>query len=120
MKSFRNVALLLAVVLFTSSVFAGSASNSPKTACEANKRVQTIQRSLQHDGFTLQQVEEQPVYYFVAPKAPYVWGSYKYTYTRSAGNYSLTTDYVELTVQVSYTTNGFAVSTITTKEYTVY
>lgn len=116
MKTLRIAAALL--VTFVLATAAAPASAAPRRstahlAADKSVRVHSIQQSLIEEGYKLSSVQEQPIYYFVAPKAPYIWGSLVYTYTRTSDEGSET---VELTVQVQYATDGYNFPEITIRE----
>ena len=103
MKTLRHIAIALFVFVLATAATADARRMSPQTASNRSSRVTVLKSSLEAEGYALKHVQEQPIYYFVAPKAPYIWGSLVYTYTRTSDEGSET---VELTVQVQYATDG--------------
>lgn len=114
MKTLRYIAAALFVFVLATSVTAEARRGSPQFASGRNNRVQSIRDSLVEDGYKLQGVSEQPIYYFVPPKAPYLWGTILYTYSRTAENGSI--DQVELSVSLQYNETGYAFPEITVRE----
>lgn len=119
----RLSALVLFVLVATAAVAAPPVHfwNDAVSACEHDKTLDRTLRTLDRHGFELQSTEESPVMYLMAPTGDHVWGTVAYTLTRSAGGYSLETDYAVVRVEVSYFDGlGYKVSRITTEEFTVY
>lgn len=116
MKTIRPLAaLVFAFALCTSvSAFAGQDAN-PDLVARHTSRIRTIQKSLAGEGYSLQSVEEQPIYYIVPPTTPYVWGTLIYTYTRTSNGQ---VDEAKLSLQVQTTADGsFAFPEIMLREH---
>ena len=121
----RSLAAFLALALFATVAVAAPPVQyftNAVDACEHDRSLDRVLRNLKKDGFSRVAVEEQPVYYFVAPTGDHVWGTVTYTNIRKVGgDYSLQTDYAKVMVEVSYYEGlGYKVSKITTEETTVY
>ena len=116
MKTLRNIAAALFVFVLATAATVEARRTSPQVACNKSNRVQSIKDSVIGDGYKLENVQESPIYYFVPPKAPYLWGTIVYTYSRPADNGS--TDQVELTVSIQYTETGYAFPQINLREQT--
>ena len=123
-----NTTLRNSICLLLLAVFAGISIAAPPVqywsdpagACEHDRALKRNLRNLERDGFTLQSSDEQPIYYFVAPTGDHVWGHVTCTFTRRQGEMSLITDYVVLTVEVSYYDGlGYLASKVTSEEFTV-
>ncbi len=114
MKTLRHIAIALFVFVLATAATADARRMSPQTASNRSSRVTVLKSSLEAEGYALKHVQEQPIYYFVAPKAPYLWGSMVYTFSRTADNGG--TDEIELTVAIQYTEAGYAFPEITLRE----
>lgn len=115
MKTLRHIAAALLVVVLATAATAEARRPTPQVAANKSSRVQSLKDSLADEGYKLENVQEQPVYYFVPPKAPYLWGTLVYTFSRNTVNG--TVDQVELTVQLTYTETGFAFHEISLREH---
>ena len=116
MKTLRLIAAALFVfVLATAATADARRMMAPQAAANKSHRVASVKDSLVDEGYTLTNVEEKPVYYFAAPKAPYLWGTLVYTYSRTGVNGGA--DQVELTVSVQYTENGYAFPVLNLNEH---
>ena len=117
----RIVAALIALLAITSQSLAATPGfATPREAAEGARRVTQYQQGLQDEGFTLKSVEEQPIYYFAPPRNPYLWGTVVYTFARPADGWSLLVDYVEVTVSIRQTDDGYKFASMSAHEYTVH
>lgn len=114
MKTLRNIAAALFVFVLATAATVEARRTTPQVAVNKSNRVQSLKDSVIGDGYKLENVQENPIYYFVPPKAPYLWGTIVYTYSRPADNGS--TDQIELTVTLQYTETGFAFPQINLRE----
>jgi hypothetical protein len=114
----RFVAALIALLALTSQALA-TGYDSPRAAAEGTRRVAQFHHDLQDDGYTLKSVQEQPIYYFVRPQAPYLWGNIVFTFSRPVDSLGIQVDYVEVSVAIRYTDDGFKVASMSTREYTL-
>ena len=114
MKTLRLIAAALFVFVLATTATAEARRSTPQAAANKSHRVDSLKDSLVADGYTLTNVQENPVYYFVAPKAPYLWGTIVYTFSRTGLNGG--SDQVELTVTVQYTETGYAFPVINLHE----
>ena len=124
-RTFRSLVALVALIAFSGAAFAAPPArywNDPYAAADHDKTLQRTLNGYERDGFTLQSVDEQPIYYLVTPTGTHAWGSFRYTLTRKVGgDYSLETDYVVVTAEVTwYDGLGYKVSRISIEETTVY
>lgn len=114
----RIAAILIALLALTSQAFATPRGyDSPRAAAEGTRRVAQFTHDLLDDGYARKSVQEQPIYYFVAPPAPYLWGHIVFTYSRPVDALGVHVEYVEITVAVRYTDDGFKVASMSTREY---
>jgi hypothetical protein len=114
MKTFSRIsALILAFVLTTGTAFA--ALPDAQTASDNSTRVQAIAQGLVTEGYALESVQQNPVPVsrIAIRKAPYVWGTIVYTYSRPTGNLLLPVDKVDVTVQVEYLQDSVVTPQIT-------
>jgi hypothetical protein len=122
MKTIRFVriaALLIALFAVTSQALAAPHGyDSPRAAADGTRRVAQFTHDLLDDGYTRKSVHEQPIYYFAPPQAPYLWGNIVFTYSRPVDALGLHVDYVEITVTIRYTDDGFKVASMSTREFT--
>ena len=122
MKNFRMIAAaLLFSTLTVSTVASAKGHHSPtymtaQNAADANHRLQLIAQSLVDEGYALAGVQEQPIYYFLAPQAPYSWGHIVYTYSRPAAGHRGLTERVEISTDVTATTDGYQFPQISIRE----
>ncbi len=115
MKTLRHIAAALFVLVLATSTNALARHTTAQVAANKSSRVQSIKESVLGDGYKLDGVQEQPIYYIAVPKAPYQWGTLVYTFSRPADNGTL--DQIELTVSVQYTETGYAFPEITVREH---
>ena len=117
MKTFRNIAAALfffaAPVALSATAHAKGCNLTAQTAADASHRLQLIEKSLTDEGFTLDGVREQPIYYFAAPQAPYAWGHLVYTYVRPVPGHFNMIQSVEVSAQVQTTATGYSFPKIT-------
>ncbi len=120
MKTFRNiVAFLCFFALALSAATPAHAKCRPLTAQNAadqNHRLQLIEKSLIDEGFALLNVQEQPVYYFAAPQAPYAWGHLVYTYVRPVPGHFNLVQRIEVAAEVQSLADGYSFPQITIRE----
>ena len=117
----RIVAALIALLAITSQSLAATPGfATPREAAEGAHRVSQYQQDLLDEGFVLKSVHDQPIYYFAPPQKPYLWGSIVYTFSRPADGWSLLVDYVEVTVTIRNTDDGYKFASMSTHEYTVH
>lgn len=117
MKTFRHIsAIVLASVLAFSATALAGARLAPQAAVETNTMVQAVQANLSSDGYTLDDVQEQPLVYIVTPKAPYNWGQIVYTYSRPCATLALPREQVQMTVKLKYLATGVAVPELSVQE----
>lgn len=115
----RIVAALIALLALTSQALATPRGyDSPRAAAEGTRRVAQFAHDLLDDGYARKSVQEQPIYYFAPPQAPYLWGHIVFTYSRPVDALGVHVDYVEITVAIRYTDDGFKVASMSTREYT--
>ncbi|HRI49313.1 MAG TPA: hypothetical protein PLW65_03955 [Pseudomonadota bacterium] len=119
MKTFRNIAAALfffaAPVALSATAHAKGCNLTAQTAADASHRLQLIEKSLTDEGFTLDGVQEQPIYYFAAPQAPYAWGHLVYTFVRPV-RHSHQVQRVEVSAEVQSLADGFSFPQITIRE----
>lgn len=115
MTTLRTVAaMIFALVLATSAT--ALADSAPQLAADGNHRVEAIQQSLVAEGFALQDVQAQPIYYIRAPRGTYDWGTLVYTFTRAPGGIVPQAEQVTVTVQVKNSPTGFTFPQINISE----
>ncbi|HRI49175.1 MAG TPA: hypothetical protein PLW65_03260 [Pseudomonadota bacterium] len=121
MKTLRNVvaALLFCSLSVSATAQAKRHHQAPVavtalTAADTNHRLQLIEQSLLDDGFVLADTQEQPIYYLLAPAAPYAWGSLVYTYVRTVPGRA--NQRVEVSAEVQNTTDGYNFPHITIRD----
>lgn len=119
MKTFRNIAAALfffaAPIALSATAHAKGCNLTAQTAADASHRLQLIEKSLTDEGFTLDGVQEQPIYYFAAPQAPYAWGHLVYTFVRPV-RHSHQVQRVEVSAEVQSLADGFSFPQITIRE----
>lgn len=119
MKTFRNIAAALfffaAPMALSTTAHAKGCNLTAQTAADASHRLQLIEKSLTDEGFTLDGVQEQPIYYFAAPQAPYAWGHLVYTFVRPV-RHSHQVQRVEVSAEVQSLADGFSFPQITIRE----
>jgi hypothetical protein len=122
MKTLRN---LVATILFCTLAVSATAEAkrhhqaAPVTAqlaADTNHRLQLIEQSLLDDGFALAEVQEQPIYYLLAPVAPYAWGHLVYSYVRTVPGPTGQVQRVEVSAEVTTTTDGYSFPHITIRD----
>lgn len=125
MKTFRMIAAALLFSTLTVSATAQAkhhhgttttANLTAQGAADANHRLKLIAQSLTDEGYTLAGVQEQPIYYFLAPQAPYSWGHLVYTYSRPVMGNAVLLDRVEISTDVTVTTDGYLFPQISIRE----
>ena len=121
MKTLRNVvaALLFCSLSVSATAQAKRHHQAPVavtalTAADTNHRLQLIEQSLLDDGFVLADTQEQPIYYLLAPAAPYAWGNLVYTYVRTVPGRA--NQRVEVSAEVQNTTDGYNFPHITIRD----
>ena len=118
MKTFRNIAAVLfffaAPLALSATAHAKGCHLTAQTAADASHRLNLIEKSLTDEGFALSDVQEQPIYYFAAPQAPYAWGHLVYTFVRSVRGHQV--QRVEVSAEVQSLTDGFSFPQITIRE----
>ncbi len=117
MKTLRTVsALILASVLAFSATAQANNLMAPQAAVETNAMVKSVQDNLAAEGYTLETVDEEAQAYIVRPRAPFVWGSLVYIYSRPGHSLMVPREKVELTVQLKYLATGVAVPQLSVRE----
>lgn len=117
MKTLRQIAAAALVVVFASTATVSASHHCPAhTATDHSGRVHSLQKSLESDGYTLDGAVEQPIYYFVPPKAPYTWGTMVYNYSRPMDGDVGKLETVQITVQVRALDEGFSFPEINVRE----
>jgi hypothetical protein len=117
----RIIAALIALLAITSQSLAATPGfATPREAAEGAHRVVQYQQNLLDEGFVLKSVEDHPIYYFAPPQNPFLWGTIVYTYARPADGWSLLVDYVEVTVSIRHTDDGYKFASMSAREYTVH
>lgn len=117
MKTFRRIsAIVLASVLAFSATAMATQRLAPQTAAEESTIVQAVQANLVAEGYTLDNVQEQPHIYAYPPKAPFDWGHLVYSYSRPGTSLQLPRQEMQITVLVRYLANGVAIPEMTVHE----
>lgn len=120
MKTFRNIAAVLfffaAPMALSATAHAKGCHLTAQTAADASHRLNLIEKSLTDEGFALADVQEQPIYYFAAPQAPYAWGHLVYTFVRPVRGRASQVQRVEVSAEVQSLTDGFSFPQITIRE----
>ena len=120
MKTFRHIAAALfffaAPLALTPAAHAGGCQQTAQTAADASHRLQLIEKSLTDEGFTLDGVQEQPIYYFAAPQAPYAWGHLVYTFVRPVPGHFNMVQRIEVAAEVQSLADGYSFPQITIRE----
>ncbi len=123
MKTFRMIAAAALVSALTFTATADAKRHHTTTtqmtaqgAADANHRLQLIAQSLVDDGYTLSGTQEQPIYYFIAPQAPYSWGHLVYTYSRPVAGNAVLIERVEISADVNATADGYQFPSISIRE----
>lgn len=116
MTTLRTIAALIFALVLASSATALADASAPQLAADSNRRVDAIQQSLVSEGFALQEVQAQPIYYFRAPGGVYNWGTLVYTFTRAPGGIVPQAELVTVTVQVMASRTGFTFPQISISE----
>ncbi len=120
MKTFRNIAAALfffaAPIALSAPAQAKGCHMTAQNAADANHRLQLIEKSLIDEGFALADVQEQPVYYFAAPQAPYAWGHLVYTFVRPVPGHFNMIRRVEVSAEVQSLADGYSFPQITIRE----
>ena len=117
--NFSALAILLTVSL---SVLAGRVVSNPQVAAESYKPFQQAVAQLRAEGFSVTNVQENPVMYLMAPEGDHFWGNISYTLTRKVGENSLITEYVVLSVELDWIArkNGYKAVRLLDNRTTVY
>ena len=122
MKTLRNVVatLLFCTLAVTATAEAKrhhqAAPVTAQLAADTNHRLQLIEQSLLDEGFVLAETQEQPIYYLLAPVAPYAWGQLVYTYVRAVPGHASRVQRVEVSAEVTTTTDGYSFPHITIRD----
>jgi hypothetical protein len=120
MKTFRNIAAVLfffaAPLALSAPAHAKGCHLTAQNAADANHRLKLIEKSLIDEGFALANVQEQPIYYFAAPQAPYAWGHLVYTFVRPVPGHFNMIQSVEVSAEVQSRTDGYGFPQITIRE----
>ena len=121
MKTLRHIAAALLLCSLTIPAVATAKHHRTPTltaqsAADDNHRLQLIEQSLLDDGYKLAEVSENQFKYFTTPAAPYNWGSLTYTYTKIVPGHFNMVQRVEVTTEVTTTTDGFSFPTIAIRE----
>lgn len=117
MNTIRQIAAAALVLVFASTATVSASRHCPAhTATDHSGRVHSIQKSLESEGYTLDGTRELPIYYFVPPKAPYIWGTMVYNYSRPVEGDVGQLETVQITVQVRALTEGFSFPEINVRE----
>lgn len=92
------------------------------SALAADSRVARTLRAFQRDGYVEVSRTLNPIYYLVAPSEDYRWGEAQITLRKSSANYSLTTYYAQVRVELmlDIETQRYFVGRITTEESVVH
>lgn len=109
---------LVAGVLSIASAFACDLTDLMRGNTSLAREIKKLERQ----GYVV--VEGDMTYYsqyryFMEPTAPYVDGSGQVTMRRSAGNYSLTTEYITISFEADVKTNNQCATTIIDETYNV-
>lgn len=121
-------AMIVALVIALSGVSVANATTPTNLYVSAEKVVELDARavrtikSLKRDGYAEVSRVYNQVMYLVAPTQDYRAGEYVITLRKSAGNYSLTTYYAEVHVEViaDIETGKFYAGRVWTEESVVY
>lgn len=121
-------AMIVALVVALTGVSAANAATptnlyvSAEKVVELDARAARVIKSLKRDGYTEVSRVYNQVMYLVAPTQDYRTGEYVITLRKSVGNYSLTTYYAEVHVEVmaDIETGKFYAGRVWTEESVVY
>lgn len=116
MKSLCHIVALLLAFSLAHSPKAFARHVAPRAAAEKSSRVNSLKQSLLDEGYTLRDVEEQPIYYIATPTAPYNWGNLLYKYARHIPGQPGASEEVQVLLSVRYTADGYAFPEITVRE----
>ncbi len=118
------LSMLAAVAIVDSSVAAPPTQTyvSAEQIISSDARVARTIRSFKRDGYVEAGRVYHQVMYFVAPTEDYKAGEYIITLRKSAGNYSLTTYYADVHVEImaDVETGRYFVGRLWTEESVVY
>ena len=121
-------ALLVAVVVAFSGVSVANAAGTTQTyvsaenVLSADARVVRLIKSYKRDGFQEVSRTYNQIMYFMAPTQDYKAGEYVITFRKSSGNYSLTTYYADVHVEImaDVETGRFYTGRVWSEETVVY